>query len=126
MGYYKKTLHVTYQELTCGVDPVITRGALDKQLQRGTIERSHRGGGEGSHAQIIYSSLPDKYQKRFVAKYGDPEQKMIREMILSKVKKTRMRSGSSRSTAMTRTARKFPFPNGSRLSMYGTLPCLTR
>lgn len=87
MEYYKKTLHVTYQELTCGVDPVITRGALDKQLQRGTIERSHRGGGEGSHAQIIYSSLPDKYQKRFVAKYGDPEQKMIREMILSKVKK---------------------------------------
>lgn len=87
MEYYKKTLCVSYQELTCGDDPVITRGALDKQLQRGTIERSHRGGGEGSRAQIIYSSLPDKYQKRFVAKYGDPEQKMIREMILSKVKK---------------------------------------
>ncbi|MFT0282221.1 kinase [Bacteroides thetaiotaomicron] len=87
MEYYKKTLCVTYQELTCGDDPVITRGALDKQLQRGTIERSHRGGGEGSRAQIIYSSLPDKYQKRFVAKYGDPEQKLIREMIMSKVKK---------------------------------------
>ena len=87
MEYYKKTLCVTYQELTCGDDPVITRGALDKQLQRGTIERSHRGGGEGSRAQIIYSSLPNKYQKRFVAKYGDPEQKLIREMIMSKVKK---------------------------------------
>ena len=87
MEYYKKTLCVTYQELTCGDDPVITRGALDKQLQRGTIERSHRGGGEGSRAQIIFSSLPDKYQKRFVAKYGDPEQKLIREMIMSKVKK---------------------------------------
>lgn len=87
MEYYKKTLCVTYRELTCGDDPVITRGALDKQLQRGTIERSHRGGGEGSRAQIIYSSLPDKYQKRFVAKYGDPEQKLIREMIMSKVKK---------------------------------------
>ena len=87
MEYYKKTLCVTYQELTYGDDPVITRGALDKQLQRGTIERSHRGGGEGSRAQIIYSSLPDKYQKRFVAKYGDPEQKLIREMIMSKVKK---------------------------------------
>ena len=87
MEYYKKTLCVTYQELTCGDDPVITRGALDKQLQRGTIERSHRGGGEGSRAQIIYYSLPDKYQKRFVAKYGDPEQKLIREMIMSKVKK---------------------------------------
>ena len=87
MEYYKKTLCVTYQELTCGDDPVITRGALDKQLQRGTIKRSHRGGGEGSRAQIIYSSLPDKYQKRFVAKYGDPEQKLIREMIMSKVKK---------------------------------------
>ena len=87
MEYYKKILCVTYQELTCGDDPVITRGALDKQLQRGTIERSHRGGGEGSRAQVIYSSLPDKYQKRFVAKYGDPEQKLIREMIMSKVKK---------------------------------------
>ena len=87
MEYYKKTLCVTYQELTCGDDPVITRGALDKQLQRGTIERSHRGGGEGGYALYIYSSLPDKYQKRFVAKYGDPEQKLIREMIMSKVKK---------------------------------------
>ena len=28
MEYYKKTLHVTYQELTCGVDPGDHQGAL--------------------------------------------------------------------------------------------------
>ena len=89
MGYYKKTLHVTYQELTCGVDPVITRGALDKQLQRGTIERSHRGGGEGSHAQIIYSSFPINTRNVLLPSTVNPEQKMIREMNFEQSEKRR-------------------------------------
>ena len=87
MEYYKNILCVTYQELTCGVDPVITRGALDKQLQRGTIERSQRGGGEGSCAQIVYSSLPEKYKKRWVERHGEPEKQMREEMIRNIVKK---------------------------------------
>ena len=87
MEYYKKTLCVTHEELTSGDDPVIRSDTLRQNVHRGNIQSAHRGGGEGGYALYIYSSLPDKYQKRFVAKYGDPEQKLIREMIMSKVKK---------------------------------------
>lgn len=87
MEYYKKTLCVTHEELTSGDDPVIRSDTLRQNVHRGNIQSAHRGGGEGGYALYIYSSLPDKYQKRFVAKYGDPEQKLVREMIMSKVKK---------------------------------------
>lgn len=87
MEYYKKTLCVSYGELTAGDDPVITRGALDKQMLRGNIQRAQRGGGEGSGALIIYSSLPEKYKKRWVERNGDPEEQMHKEMIRSKVQK---------------------------------------
>lgn len=87
MEYYKKTLCVTHEELTSGDDPVIRSDTLRQNVHRGNIQSAHRGGGEGGYALYIYYSLPDKYQKRFVAKYGDPEQKLIREMIMSKVKK---------------------------------------
>ena len=87
MEYYKKTLCVTHEELTSGDDPVIRSDTLRQNVHRGNIQSAHRGGGEGGYALYIYSSLPYKYQKRFVAKYGDPEQKLIREMIMSKVKK---------------------------------------
>lgn len=87
MEYYKKTLCVTHEELTSGDDPIIRSDTLRQNVHRGNIQSAHRGGGEGGYALYIYSSLPDKYQKRFVAKYGDPEQKLIREMIMSKVKK---------------------------------------
>lgn len=87
MEYYKKTLCVTHEELTSGDDPVIRSDTLRQNVHRGNVQSAHRGGGEGGYALYIYSSLPDKYQKRFVAKYGDPEQKLIREMIMSKVKK---------------------------------------
>lgn len=87
MEFYKKTLCVSYGELTAGDDPVITRGALDKQMLRGNIQRAQRGGGEGSGALIIYSSLPEKYKKRWVERNGDPEEQMHKEMIRSKVQK---------------------------------------
>ena len=87
MEYYKKALCVTYEELTSGDDPVIRGTTLRQNVARGNIQSAHRGGGEGGYALYIYSSLPEKYQRRWVDRYGDPEQKMIREMILSKVKK---------------------------------------
>lgn len=87
MEYYKKALCVTYEELTSGDDPVIRGATLRQNVRRGNIQSAHRGGGEGGYALYIYSSLPEKYQRRWVERHGDPEQKMIREMILSKVKK---------------------------------------
>lgn len=52
MEYYKKTLCVTYEELTAGDDPVIHGATLRQNVRRGNIENINRGGGEGNTACI--------------------------------------------------------------------------
>ena len=74
MEYYKNELCVTYEELTSGDDPVIRYNTLKSNITRGNIRTAHRGGGEGSYALVIYSSLREKYKARYVAKYGNPEE----------------------------------------------------
>ena len=66
MEYFNNELCVTYEELTSGDDPVIKYQTLRKNITRGRIRTAQRGGGEGSCALIIYSSLPEKYKVRFV------------------------------------------------------------
>lgn len=83
MEYHKKVLCFTYEELL----EIMPKGTLNSRLSRGTIENMNRGGGEGNTALYSYSSLPEKYKQRWVARYGDPEKQMAREMIRSKVKK---------------------------------------
>lgn len=85
MEYYNKILCVTYEELTGGEDPVIKECTLKQNIYRGRIQRVRRGGGEGSQALIVYSSLPDKYKIRFEAKYGDPIEAMKREQMTTKL-----------------------------------------
>ena len=87
MDYFKKILCVTYEELTAGNDPVIKPVTLRLNVKRGNIQRINRGGGEGNRALYAYSSLPVKYQQRYVAKYGEPEEIMKREILRSKVRK---------------------------------------
>ena len=70
MEYYKKTLCVTFKELTEG--GIITGPTLLKNVQRGNIQSANRGGGEGSKALYVYASLPMKYRMMFEAKYGKP------------------------------------------------------
>ncbi len=86
MEYFDNELCVTYEELTSGNDPVIKRGTLDKAMQRGRILRHHRGGGEGSYALIVYSSLREKYKVRYVAKYGNPEETLKLQRMRDRVK----------------------------------------
>ena len=86
MEYYKNELCVTYEELTSGDDPVIKYYTLRKRITRDRIRTAHRGGGEGGYALIVYSSLPEKYKARFVAKYGDPETAMKQQRMKDKVK----------------------------------------
>lgn len=86
MEYFDNELCVTYEELTSGNDPVIKRGTLDKAMQRGRILRHHRGGGEGSYALIVYSSLREKYKVRYVAKYGNPEEALKLQRMRDRVK----------------------------------------
>lgn len=86
MEYFENELCVTYEELTSGNDPVIKFYTLSSNITRKRIRTAQRGGGEGSYALIIYSSLPEKYKVRFVAKYGDPEQILKQQRMRDRVK----------------------------------------
>lgn len=86
MEYFNNELCVTYEELTSGNDPVISGATLRQNIKRGNIRRAQRGGGEGSYALIIYSSLPEKYKIRFVERKGDPEQILKQQRMRDRVK----------------------------------------
>ena len=70
MEYYKKTLCVTFDELTSG--GIISGSTLMKNVQRGNIQNVRQGKGEGNYALYVYASLPMKYRKMFEEKYGNP------------------------------------------------------
>lgn len=86
MEYFENELCVTYEELTSGNDPVISGATLRQNIKRGNIRRAQHGGGEGSYALIIYSSLPEKYKIRFVERKGDPEQILKQQRMRDRVK----------------------------------------
>lgn len=86
MEYFENELCVTYEELTSGDDPVIKYYTLRKNITRKRIQTAQRGGGEGSCALIIYSSLPEKYKARYVAKYGDPVEALKLQRMRNRVK----------------------------------------
>ena len=86
MEYYNGIACVNYEELTSEPDPVIRYNTLKSNIGRKNISVLHRGGGEGSYALIVYSSLPEKYRARYVAKYGDPETILKRQRMEEKVK----------------------------------------
>lgn len=86
MEYFENEPCVTYEELTSGNDPVISGATLRQNIKRGNIRRAQRGGGEGSYALIIYSSLPEKYKIRFVERKGDPEQILKQQRMRDRVK----------------------------------------
>ena len=86
MEYYNKILCVTYAELTGGGEAVIKAATLRQNMKRGNIVSVHRGGGEGSQALYAWSSLPEKYRKRYMERYGDPEQKMKEAMLKDRIR----------------------------------------
>ena len=86
MEYYNKILCVTFAELTGGRDPVMKANTLKWNVQRCNIACARRGGGEGTQALYVWSSIPEKYRRRFVATYGDPEEKMREAMTKASIK----------------------------------------
>lgn len=81
MEYYNKELCVTCDELTAGKDALLCYSTLKSLCRRGRIQVARRGGGEGACALYVYSSLPDKYKAKWVAKYGEPEDTMRKERL---------------------------------------------
>lgn len=76
MEYYNKMLCLSLADLTGGGDPVISMNTLNMNVYRGNIIRAHRAGGEGSRALYVWSSIPEKYRKRYMELHGDPEEEM--------------------------------------------------
>ena len=69
-------LCLSFADLTGGSDPVIKPTTLWVNIHRGKIVSAHRGGGEGSEALYVWSSIPEKYRKKYIAIHGDPEEAM--------------------------------------------------
>lgn len=86
MEYYNKLLCVTYAELTGGVSPVMKASTLRQNVCRNNIVCARQGKGEGNYALYVWSSIPEKYRRRFVALQGDPEALMKEAMMKESVR----------------------------------------
>ena len=62
MEYFDNILCVTYKELL----DIMPKGTLNSQLSREKLDVVSRGGGENNPALYAYSSLPEKYKRRWV------------------------------------------------------------
>lgn len=75
MEYYGGVAAVTVVDLTRNDDgeAVITRANYNQLVNRHRVKVLRPGKGLGSYALIEYSSLPERFRKRYEAKYGVPE-----------------------------------------------------
>lgn len=73
MEVYEGHVCMSYEDLT---PAVMSYSCLEKMAQRRRVERINRGGGEGSVALFLWSSLPLKYREVYVRLYGDPEEQV--------------------------------------------------
>lgn len=76
MQRYGQTIAVTVEDLTRSNDgeAVMTYTTYEKLASRKRLNKIDSGGGLGRRVQIEYSSLPERFRRRFEAKYGDPEE----------------------------------------------------
>ena len=79
MEYFGSIIAVTVEDLTGGIDPVMTPACYFKLQQRGRFTVLRPGKGYGSYALIEYASLPERFKARFIEKYGKPEDIMKKE-----------------------------------------------
>lgn len=80
MRYKDNILRVTYTELTRSDDgPAIMSTSCYKLLVwRGNIKVIERGGGLGKEAEVEWASLPERFKVKYIAKYGNPEDALLR------------------------------------------------
>ena len=78
MEYFGNILCLTYGELTSGDDPVMSLQCYRSLQRRGAINVVRSGKGLGNSALVEYSSMPERFKERVLAKYGNPEKIMSR------------------------------------------------
>lgn len=87
MEYYNKMICVTVDELTEEYDGrrVMTLANYKQLCARKRLFIARKAGGYGVYALITYSSLPERFQTRFEAIHGKPEQILEQQRMEKKV-----------------------------------------
>ncbi len=72
---------ITFKELTrCdNGEAVMSKSCYDQLKHRSRINVVVSGGGLGKEAEVEWSSLPDRFKEKYIAKYGDPEVALMRQ-----------------------------------------------
>ena len=80
MNPFGSILTVKYADLTRtdNGEPVMKKANYDKLVNQKRITVIVRGGGLGREAEVDWSTLPDRFKQRYIAKYGDPEEEEAR------------------------------------------------
>lgn len=86
MEYYNKMLCVTREELIGGSDPIMKVGTFNSNVYYKHLVPIRRGGGEENFTLYSFDSMPEKYRKKFMQKYGNPEE-VLREREMRKTVK---------------------------------------
>lgn len=109
MEYINNTVCVTMHELICSEEgeAVMSRSNYEKLLARGRMFSFRPGKGLGSYALIEFASLPERFRKRFIDKYGDPAQIIKKELMNDTLKID--------TKARKFYAEEFVLPNGKHL-----------
>jgi hypothetical protein len=97
MEYYENKLCISYKELIAGDPndkdvtqrPIMSQANYKKMIRIGSLQVARRGGFERP-ALIEYKTMPTRFRKLVIAKYGEPEENtvnvVLRDMIVHDMK----------------------------------------
>lgn len=80
MRYKDNILRITFTELTRSDDgpALMGKSCYDQLKARKRINVIERGGGLGKEAEVEWASLPERFKVRYIAKYGNPEDALLK------------------------------------------------
>jgi hypothetical protein len=111
MQRYGQTIAVTVEDLTRSDDgkAIMSMNNYRNLVRRKQVNILRPGKGLGSCALIEYSSLPERFRRRFESKYGDPE------VLLSRDKSALVINAEARRFFAGLEPGTFRLPNGETL-----------
>ena len=78
MEYYGKILCISYHDLTCGENPIMSVPNYKKLSSTGKINVVRQGKGLGNYALVEVATLPKRFQEKIKEKYGDMKEDILR------------------------------------------------